>query len=76
VKLVSKSATIDHLAITAFPGLIAQYRLLLEPHHTIYKLAHEDKSQFERMSYDQYALIEQSSQNFARQVDRALIAFP
>jgi hypothetical protein len=39
----------------------------------IYKLAQEDKSQFERMSYDQYALLEQSTQNIACQVDGPLI---
>jgi hypothetical protein len=39
----------------------------------IFKLAQEDKSQFERMSYDQYTLLEQSTQNFACQVDGAPI---
>jgi hypothetical protein len=73
-KLVSESATRDCLATAAFPGLIAQYWQLLEQQHAIYKLAQEDKSQFERMSYDQYTLLEQSTQNFACQVDGALIA--
>jgi hypothetical protein len=40
----------------------------------IYKLAQEDRSQFEKILYDQYALLTQSSQNFAYQVDGALIA--
>jgi hypothetical protein len=40
----------------------------------IYKLAQEDKSQFERMPYDQYSLLEQSTQKFVCQVDGALIA--
>jgi hypothetical protein len=64
-KLVSESANRDRLATTAFPSLIIQYRQLLEQQHVIYKLAQEDKSQFEKMSYDQYALLEQSTQNFA-----------
>jgi hypothetical protein len=72
--LLSESATKDRLATAAFPGLIAQYRQLLDQQHKIYKQAQEDYSQFERMSYDQYALLEQSTQNFASQVDRALIA--
>jgi hypothetical protein len=46
----------------------------LEQQHAIYKLAQEDKSQIERMWYDQYILLEQSTQNFACQVDGALIA--
>jgi hypothetical protein len=40
----------------------------------IYNLAQEDKGQFKRMSYDQYALLEQSTQNFTCQVDGALMA--
>jgi hypothetical protein len=40
----------------------------------LYKLTQEEKSQFERISYDQYALLEQSTQNFACQVDGALFA--
>jgi hypothetical protein len=39
----------------------------------ISKLAQEDKSQFERISYNQYTLLEQSTQNFICQVDKALI---
>jgi hypothetical protein len=42
-KLVSESATRDRLATAAFPGLIAQYRQLLQQQHVIYKLAQEDK---------------------------------
>jgi hypothetical protein len=40
----------------------------------IYKLVQEDKSQFEKMLYDQYALLEQRNQTFAYQVDGALFA--
>jgi hypothetical protein len=46
----------------------------LEQQHAIYKLAQDDISQFERMSYEQYTFIEQSSENLAFQVDGALIA--
>jgi hypothetical protein len=71
-KLVSESVTRDHLATTMFPGLIAQYWPLLEQQYVIYKLAQADKSQFERRSYNQSDLLEQSTQNFAYQVDGAL----
>jgi hypothetical protein len=73
-KLVWESATRDCLATTAFPGLMAQYRQLLQQQHAIYKLAQEEISKFEKMSYNQFALLEQSTQNFACQVDGALIA--
>jgi hypothetical protein len=73
-KLVSESVTRDHLATPIFTSSIAQYRQLLEQQHVIYNLAQEGKSQFGRMSYDQHALLEQSTQNFACQEDVALIA--
>jgi hypothetical protein len=72
-KLVSELATRDCLATTAFPGLIVQYWQLLQQQHAIYKPAQEDKSQFEKMSDDEYALQEQSNQNFGSQVDGGLI---
>jgi hypothetical protein len=73
-KLVSELATKDGMATATFPGLITQYRQLLESQHAIYNLAQEDKSRFDKMSYDQYTLPKQSTQNFACQVDGALIA--
>jgi hypothetical protein len=73
-KMVSESATRDCLATSAFPCLIAQYRHLLQQSHEIYKLDQENKSQFEKVLNDKYALLEQSTQNLACHVDRALIA--
>jgi hypothetical protein len=73
-KLVSESATRDRLATATISSLITQYQYLLEQLHAIHKLAQEDKSQIERMSYNQYALLEQNTRDFACQVDRAFIA--
>jgi hypothetical protein len=70
---VTDSATENHLVTNAFPVLIAQYWQPLEQQHAIYKLAQEDKSQFERMLYGQYALLKQSTQTCVCKVDGALI---
>jgi hypothetical protein len=71
--LVSKSASRDRLASAVFSGLIAQDRQLLDQQYAIYKLAQDNMSQFERMSYNQYTLCEQNTQIFPCQVDGAHI---
>jgi hypothetical protein len=64
-KLVSELVTRHSLAKVEFPGLIAQYWPLLEKSDAIYKLSQEDKPQVERMLYNQYSILEHSSQNLA-----------
>jgi hypothetical protein len=56
---------------TSLPDAVNQ---IFKQHHAIYKLGQADKSQFDRILYDRYVLLEQSTQNLACQVDRALIA--
>jgi hypothetical protein len=73
-KLMLESAPRDLMATATFPGLITQYHQLLGQLHTIYKLAQEEKSQFERMSYVQYALFQQTTLNSGCQVDGSPIA--
>jgi hypothetical protein len=73
-RLVSESATMDCFANAEFACLIAHYRQLLYQPHAIYTLGEGIKSQFEKMSYNQYALQEQTAQIYACQVDRPLIA--
>jgi hypothetical protein len=51
-KLVWESPSMDRLATTTCPSLIVQYRPRLEQPDAIYKLAQENKFQFERMSYN------------------------